>query len=45
MLAFIGIALVMPSFHNNENPTKTEVGTRDWVFAVIGLAVLLFGAM
>jgi hypothetical protein len=28
-----------------EAPTKTEVGTRDWGIAVIGLTMLLFGSM
>lgn len=32
------------SLHGNRNP-KTEVGTRDWDVAVIGLIMFLFGGM
>jgi hypothetical protein len=30
------------SVHSNKNLTKTEVGTRDWGIAMIGLTMLLF---
>ena len=35
----------MMSLHSNKNLTKTEVGTRDWGIAVIGLTMLLFGVI
>jgi hypothetical protein len=43
MFAFIRVALVMVSLHSNKTLTKTEVGTRAWGIAVIGLTMLLFG--
>ena len=44
MLSCVKVVLVMVSFHSNGNP-KTEVGTRDWGIAVIGLTMVLFGGM
>ena len=44
MFSFIRAAVVMVSLHSYRNP-KTEVGTRDWGTAVIGLIVFLFGGM
>jgi hypothetical protein len=41
-LFFIRLALVMVSVHSSKTLTKTEVGTRDWGIAVIGLTMLLF---
>ena len=38
------MALVMVSLHRNRNP-KTEVGSRDWGIAFIGLIMFLFGGM
>ena len=35
----------MVSVHSSKTLTKTEVGTRDWGIAVIGLTMLLFGRM
>jgi hypothetical protein len=35
----------MASADSNKTLTKTEVGTRDWDIAVIGLTMLLFGRM
>ena len=35
----------MESLHCNETETKTEVGTRDWGIAVIGLTMSLFEGM
>jgi hypothetical protein len=35
----------MVSVHSSKTPTKTEVGTRDWVIAVISLTMFLFGRM
>ena len=32
----------MVSVHSSKTLTKTEVGTRDWGIAVIGLTMLLF---
>ena len=32
----------MVSVHSNETLTKTEVGTRGWAIALIGLTMLLF---
>ena len=45
MLFFIRLALVMVSVHSSKTLTKTEVGTRDWGIAVIGLTMLLFERM
>jgi hypothetical protein len=45
MLTLVRIVLVMVSLHSNEILTKTEVGTRDWDIAVIGLTMLLFERM
>jgi hypothetical protein len=45
MLSFIRLALVMGSVHSSKALTKTEVGTRDWGVAVIGLTMLWFGRM
>jgi hypothetical protein len=45
MLFFIRFALVMVSVHSSRTPSKTEVGTRDWGIAVIGLTMLLFEIM
>jgi hypothetical protein len=36
--------MVMVSVHSKGNP-KTEVGTKDWDVAVIGVTMLLFGRM
>jgi hypothetical protein len=41
MLSFKSIAMVMVSFHSHEPLTKTEVGTRDWGIAVIGLTMFV----
>ena len=35
----------MVSVHSSKSLTKTEVGTRDWGIAVIGLTMHLFGRM
>jgi len=35
----------MVSLHSRKTLTKTEVGTRDWNIAMIGLTTLLFGRM
>jgi hypothetical protein len=35
----------MVSVHSSKTLTKTEVGTRDWGIAVIGLTMLLFERM
>lgn len=40
MLDFIRVVLVSP--HSNKALTKTEVGTRHWGIAGIGLTMLLF---
>jgi hypothetical protein len=45
MLFFIRLALVMVSVHSSKTLTKTEVGTRDWGIAVVGLNMLLFERM
>ena len=45
MLFFIRLALVMVSVHSSKTLTKTEVGTRHWGIAVIGLTMLLFERM
>ena len=42
MLFFIRLSLVMVSVHGSKTLTKTEVDTRDWGIAVIGLTMLLF---
>jgi hypothetical protein len=42
---FIRLALIMVSVHSSKTPTKTEVTTRDWGIAVIGLTMLLFERM
>ena len=39
MLSFIRLALVMVSVHSSKTLTKTEVSTRDWGIAVIGLTM------
>ena len=36
---FIRVALVMVSVQNIKTLTKTDVGTRDWSIAVIGLTI------
>ena len=41
MLSFIRVALVMVSVHSSKTLTKTEVGTRDWGIAVIGLTMFV----
>ena len=33
------------SVHSSKTITKTEVGTRDWGIAMIGLTMFLFGYM
>jgi hypothetical protein len=45
MLSFIEVALVWCLFTTVEIQTKTEIGTRDCVIAVIGLTTFLFGEM
>ena len=35
----------MVSLHNSKTLTNTEVGTRDWGIAMIGLTMLLFERM
>jgi hypothetical protein len=45
MLFFIRLALVMVSVHSSKILANTEVGTRDWGIAVIGLTTLLFERM
>ena len=43
-MSFIRVALVMVFLHSNENP-KTEIGTRDWGIAMIGLTMFVFRGM
>ena len=35
----------MMSVHSSKTLTKTEVSTRDWGIAMIGLTMLLFGGI
>jgi hypothetical protein len=42
---FIRLALDMESVYSSKTLTNTEVGTRDWGIAVIGLTMLLFERM
>ena len=37
---FVGVVVVIVFLHSNKN-SKTEVGTRDWGIAVIGLTMCL----
>ena len=39
MFSFIRVVVVMVTFHSNRNPTETEVDTKDWGIAVIGLTM------
>ena len=45
MSSFIRVDLVMASVQSNRILTNTEIGTRDWGIAVIGLMVFLFERM
>ena len=44
-VVLIRVALVTVSVHSSKSSSKTEVCTRDWGIAVIGLIMLLFGRM
>jgi len=42
MLPIVRVALVIVSVHSKKNITKTQVGTRDWGIAEIGLTTVVF---
>jgi hypothetical protein len=43
MLSFIRLAMLLVSLYRNRTLTKTEIDTREWGIAVIGLTMLLVG--
>lgn len=45
MRAFIRVAVVIVSLYNNRTLTKTDIGTRDWVIAMIALTMFLVSGM